>query len=407
MCIVRHFRGLMIRSLVGMLLAAPLLVTAAEPGIRGFDFKNFEYPWLRGSGVPSSWNWLGAIPRPRVRLHNGNFTFDPSDPPRSDYLQLGSVTFGDLDGEGQDEAAVDLYYGTGGTAGWHYLYIFKAASGTAAPIGILKSGSRADGGLANVRIRRGLLILDFADGDRRKGDCCSRGIIRVNYRLQGGRFIETGARQKDSIRFIYYPFDKQGPQTVTTRLDKQNVNIVYTDANGIKKPLTSSGVNTEPGLSPDKSSVVFLRKPNPKVKEIWAIGTDGSGSRPLLQGPVRWNNRVYPSSSLRLPRWSTDGQAVYFITDFTTTSGALWRLDLATGKAAVMIPDAEMYGVIQTGRYRGFLVANQRSLSKAESDGSRYPVYPFFLYTARGEKVQEIADETDDLERLLADWESR
>jgi len=47
------------------------------------------------------------------------------------------------------------------------------------------------------------------------------------------------------------------------------------------------------------------------------------------------------------------------------------------------------------------------ALSKAESGGSRYPVYPFFLYTARGEKMQEIADETDDLEQLLADWEER
>src|SRR5665213_1103190 len=393
-----HFRHLMVRPLVRILFTAPLMLTAAQPGIRSFDFKNFEYPWLRGTGAQSSWNWLGAIPRSRVRLHNGSFTFDPTDPPRSDYLQLGSVTFGDLDGDRQDEAAVNLYYGTGGTASWHYLYIFKAVNGTVVPIGILKSGSRAYGGLADVKIRQGLLILDFADGDRQEGDCCSRGIIRVNYRLQGGRFIETGARQKDSIRFAYYPSEKRGPQTVQSRVDQQNVNLLYTDANGIEKPLTSSGVNTEPALSHDRSSVVFLREPNPKQKEIWAIGTDGSGLRPLFHGPVRWNNQAYPSSSLRLPRWSTDGQAVYFVTDFTATSGALWRLDLATGKAAVMIPDAVMYGVIQTGRYRGFLVANQRSLSKGESGGSRYPVYPFFLYTARGEKVQQIADETDDLE---------
>ena len=146
--LVEHFRRLVVRSLVRVIFAAPLLLTAAEPGIRGFDFKNFEYPWLRGSGVPSSWKWLDAIPRSRVRLQNGNFTFDPTDPPRSAHLQLGSVTFGDLDGDRQDEAAVDLYYGTGGTASWHYLYIFKAVNGTVAPIGILKSGSRADGGLA-------------------------------------------------------------------------------------------------------------------------------------------------------------------------------------------------------------------------------------------------------------------
>ena len=403
-----HFRHLMLRSLVRVLLAVPLMLSAAEPGIRSVDFKNFEYGWPVAPSGRSSWNWLQVTPTSHIRLQNGHLTLDPTDPPHSDYLQLLSVTYGDLDGDRQDEAAVDLYYGSGGTASWHYLYVFKAANGTVAPIGILESGSRADGGLGAVRISQGQLILDFADADRREGDCCSRGIIRVRYRLQGGRFVETGARQRDSIRLAYYPPEKRGPQTVkSSRVDQQNFNIIYTDANGVEKPLTSSGVNIEPGLSHDKSSVVFLRHPNEREKEIWAIGTDGSGLRPLFQGLVRWNNQAYPSSSLRLPRWSTDGQAVYFVTDFTSTSGALWRLDLATGKAAVMIPDAVMYGVIQTGRYRGFLIANQRSLSKAESGGSRSPVYPFFLYTARGEKVQEIADETDDLDQLLADWEGR
>ncbi len=397
----------MVRPLVSFLLTAPLMLTAAEPGIRGVDFKNFEYGRPVTPSGRSNWNWLQVTPTSHVRLQNGDLTLDPTDPPHSDYLRLSSVTYGDLDGDRQDEAAVDLYYKTGGTASWHYLYIFKAWNGTAVPIGVLKSGSRAYGGLADVKIRQGLLVLDFADGDRQEGDCCSRGIIRVSYRLQGGRFIETGARQKDSIRFAYYPPEKSGPKTVKSRVDQQNINIVYTDTNRMERPLTSSGVNTEPDLSHDKSWVVFLREPNENEKEIWAIGTDGSGLRRLFQGPVRWNNKAYPSSSLRLPRWSTDGQAVYFVTDFTATSGALWRLDLATHMAAVTIPDAVMYGVIQAGRYRGFLVANQRTLSKAESDGSRYPVYPFFLYTARGENVQQIADETGNLEQLLAEWEDR
>jgi hypothetical protein len=405
---VDYFWYLMVRILVRVVvLLTPLMLTAAERGTHGVDFRNFEYPWIEELGVPSNWEWRYVAAGSHVRLKNGWLTLDPADPPHSAYLHFGSVTFGDLDGDRQDEAVVDLLYGSGGTANWHYLYVFKATNGTVVPIGILKSGSRAYGGLADVRISKGLLILDFADEDRREGDCCSRGIIRVRYRLQGKRFLETGSRQKDSVRSFFYPFDKEGPQTVKTSLNQQKVNIVYTDANGVEKPLTASGVNTEPSLSSDKSSVVFLREPNQEEKEIWAIGTDGSGLRLLFRGSVRWNSHVYPSSSLRLPQWSTDGKAVYFVTDFTATSGALWRLDLATSKAAVMIPDAVMYGVIQTGRYRGFLVANQRALSKADSDGSRYPAYPFFLYTARGEKVQPIGDETEDLDGLLADWEGR
>ena len=89
------------------------------------------------------------------------------------------------------------------------------------------------------------------------------------------------------------------------------------------------------------------------------------------------------------------------------TTGALWRLDLTSLKATMIIPDAVMYGVIQSGRYRGFLVANQRSLSKPDSNGRRYPVYPFFLYTPLGEKVQQIGDEYEQLESLLEGWENR
>jgi hypothetical protein len=54
----------------------------------------------------------------------------------------------------------------------------------------LESGSRADGGLLKVAIEQRTLILDFADTEKRAGDCCSEGYIRVKYRLKDGRFVE-------------------------------------------------------------------------------------------------------------------------------------------------------------------------------------------------------------------------
>ena len=110
------------------------------------------------------------------------------------YVMVLSVAYGDLNGDGLDEAAVDLIFGTGGTANWHYLYVFTLANGSPELLGRLQSGSRADGGLLKVAIERNTLILDFADSKRRVADCCSEGYVRVRYRWQSGRFVEVGTR---------------------------------------------------------------------------------------------------------------------------------------------------------------------------------------------------------------------
>jgi len=68
---------------------------------------------------------------------------------------------------------------------------------------------------------------------------------------------------------------------------------------------------------------------------------------------------------------------------------------------------AVVYGVIQSGRYRGYMVANQRVLPTSESDEPSYPIYPFFLFSPQGEKVQQLGDETEDLQELLSNWEHR
>ena len=101
------------------------------------------------------------------------------------YVELSSIALGDLDGDGLDEAAVDLRFGTGGTANWHYLYVFKASGNIVSPLAVMESGSRADGGLPHVEIAPGLLVLDFSDAERREGDCLLKGyIVRVRYQLE-------------------------------------------------------------------------------------------------------------------------------------------------------------------------------------------------------------------------------
>ncbi|MGH9729735.1 MAG: hypothetical protein ACRD4V_14255 [Candidatus Acidiferrales bacterium] len=117
---------------------------------------------------------------------------------RGEYLELLHTMYGKIDD--QDVAALDVLYSTGGTANWHYLYVYRLANGKPKLMGWLRSGSRADRGLVNTVIRGGLLVLDFEDPAKREGDCCSDGYIRVSYRWQNGRFVEVPPRQYGPLK---------------------------------------------------------------------------------------------------------------------------------------------------------------------------------------------------------------
>jgi len=185
-----------------------MLVVASPRGtssIRQIDFKNFTYPWDGGGAPADQWHWIDSIPSTTVHLAAGVHRFWDEVPEGLDRsyapgLWLESVTYGDLDGDGKEEAAVDLNYSGGGTANWDYLYVYKLTKNRPRLLGWLESGSRAYGGLVRVVIEQRQLVLDFQDPERRDGDCCSDGYIRVRYVWKDGRFVETGTRERGDLK---------------------------------------------------------------------------------------------------------------------------------------------------------------------------------------------------------------
>jgi hypothetical protein len=193
--------------IVGLCFATTLTSgTPKSDDIRRIDFKNFSFPWDEGIGdsVPSDWHWISPLPQSRIRVVDGIHHFyspgqDKYKHEHAPLIRLHSVTHGDLDGDGNEEAAVHLNYSSGGTANWDFLYVYTLSRGRPTLLGILESGSRADGGLVRVVIEKQYLVLDFADGERRVGDCCSEGYIRVHYRWRKGGFVEEGPREKGDL----------------------------------------------------------------------------------------------------------------------------------------------------------------------------------------------------------------
>ena len=66
----------------------------------------------------------------------------------------------------------------------------------------------------------------------------------------------------------------------------------------------------DPQISPDGSTVAYVRRAmdimsDRPVSNIWVIGYDGSGHRPLLSG----------SDSYSSPRWSPNGDRIAYISN--------------------------------------------------------------------------------------------
>lgn len=187
-----------------LLLAAVLALSLHTTSIRNVDFKNFDYPWDERAGDRTVWQWLDTSAETSVRLTDGVAELNNSDDPDQSVgdmpsLRLTSVTYGILGPHGNEAAAIELNYSTGGTDNWDYLYVYELENGSPKLLGRLQSGSGADGGLVKVAIQNRALVLDFADAERRLGDCCSEGYIRVTYRLKNGRFVESGPRSQGDL----------------------------------------------------------------------------------------------------------------------------------------------------------------------------------------------------------------
>ncbi len=203
------------RKLLSAVLVLVVVTTIASGaarktnGIRSIDFKNFSVPWDDDLAAPPSdrvspWHWINPLPESLIRVVNGMHHFyEPNqsqfERERAPLISVDSVVYGDLDGDGTEEAAVHLNYSTGGTENWDYLYVYRLVRGHSKLMGILESGSRGYGGLGRTAIQDGLLVLDFADPDRRVGDCCSEGYIRIRYHWRNRAFVEEGPRERGDL----------------------------------------------------------------------------------------------------------------------------------------------------------------------------------------------------------------
>ncbi len=168
-----------------------------------FDFKNYTYP------LPRGWQDQDG----EVTLENGKAKFVFNETEKKIGATFVGTRYGDVTGDGQDEALVVIKIETGGSAIPQMVYVFEWKNNAPELIWSFRTGDRADGGLKDLRTENGELIVElygqdryiFGDVETLKivGDeenlCCPTYFTRNRYKLTGTRFVLQGKRETYSI----------------------------------------------------------------------------------------------------------------------------------------------------------------------------------------------------------------
>lgn len=170
--------GLILLAAIALpVTAAPAQVGDAQRAIHGIDFRNFVYsPACVEQGLT-------------VTARDGVFESQGQDD--RIYFEVRKVSYGDLNGDGVDEAVVETNCNTGGTGQFSDGTVFVFRGNRAVPVASLGIGDRADGGIHALRIENGLLVAERY-GQEHSGACCPEYVETSKWRLAGTRLTSAG-----------------------------------------------------------------------------------------------------------------------------------------------------------------------------------------------------------------------
>jgi hypothetical protein len=191
-------------TLAAILITAAALTPVAQAtpprSIRDIDFRNFSYPSL-----PTRKCWMSS-----VRVRNGKYgsikNFSPGRIPKEGCwsVDVAPIEYGDVTGDGREEAMVELYAEVGGTSSSSDVFIYALKNAKPVLLWKFATGDRADGGLRRVYAENGKLVVELAGKNKiigsdlyapdgtSTGTCCPTVFTRTKYRWVRGRFVRSG-----------------------------------------------------------------------------------------------------------------------------------------------------------------------------------------------------------------------
>ena len=247
--------------LIGIVTLANI-VALAQADIRKVDFNNFTYTYQDVS----------------YTVHNGEYNQD--DPNDESHFSVVAIHYGDMSGDGIEEAVVTTNLNTGGTGqfsdGWVYQWRGKPVA-----IANLPSGDRADGGVFTQRMANGILF-DERFGETHSGACCPEFIESNPLKIVGNRVVSAGR----VTRRAYISVENEASANNTAKVELRFL-----------KATSSSTVEADARAT---TVVVFKAHAGQKVT---ISEVDGRGSVRLMDGTTPLLSDELPKGrSVVLPR---------------------------------------------------------------------------------------------------------
>lgn len=175
----------------------PIALPESSPDspIRRIDFANFTYP-SQFAGEAGGFAVRNGELLPKRKTETGQ--------PLDTWLKLVSISYGDVTGDGAEEAIIDLVWITGGSAIPDLVYIYALNKGKPKLLWAFETGDRADGGYRNVLGENGRLVVELCGKDKiigrnlyeddgtHTGACCPTYFTRTRYKWANNRFRRQG-----------------------------------------------------------------------------------------------------------------------------------------------------------------------------------------------------------------------
>jgi hypothetical protein len=169
--------------------------------IRQVDFRNLSYPKLP----------TGKCSLEEIHLKDGKYKGpDEWAPDRTSSVgcwavALSQVDYGDVTGDGIEEAIVTLYAEMGGTESSQDVYIYTSQGGEPVLLWKFATGDRADGGRRRIAAENGALVIelfgvgavigrDLSDTED-VPDCCPAHFTRTRYKWVGNKLQQDGPEE--------------------------------------------------------------------------------------------------------------------------------------------------------------------------------------------------------------------
>ena len=191
---------------------------ATSTPLGSFDFKNFTYPLPHGWQNPDGTDLTLTDGRrvPVSKFINDDMEDNEKAEARAmRRIGMSHVTtkYLDVTGDGQEEAFVILKVETTGNAIPQLVYVYEWKNDRPELIWNFRTGDRADGGLKDMRIENGELVIELYGQDRFllgatetgkiTGDeeqlCCPNFFTRTHYKWNGRNFQMQGKRLTYSV----------------------------------------------------------------------------------------------------------------------------------------------------------------------------------------------------------------